>query len=317
VNTQFQYIDVGVNIDVTPRVHPDGDVSMKLTVDVSSIAGQSTIGGIQQPIISQRKIEHDVRLKDGEVSVLGGLIERDTTKTLNGIPGISQIPFLQYLSSDISKEVSDQEILIVLTPHIIRFPSISAEDLRTLAAGTDTNVRVYRDDVEPQAAPAALPPPPKPAGPPASQPSPQMPQGATAAPQLHFDPATANMKPGDHATLGLSVTNVNDLYSIPLLIHYNPAVVQVEEVSDGGFLSGGSQQIAIVQRIDEQRGEVVVSATRQPNTPGVSGSGTLLGFKIRAVAPGNSDIQVLQVNARNSQQQNIPVVSGAATIRVQ
>jgi len=317
VNTQFQYIDVGVNIDVTPRVHPDGDVSMKLTVDVSSIAGQSTIGGIQQPIISQRKIEHDIRLKDGEVSVLGGLIERDTTKNLNGIPGISQIPFLQYLSSDISKEVSDQEILIVLTPHIIRFPSISAEDLRTLAAGTDTNVRVYRDDVEPQAAPAALPPPPKPAGPPASQPSPQMPRGATAAPQLRFDPATANMKPGDHATLGLSVTNVNDLYSIPLLIHYNPAVVQVEEVSDGGFLSGGSQQIAIVQRIDEQRGEVVVSATRQPNTPGVSGSGTLLGFKIRAVAPGNSDIQVLQVNARNSQQQNIPVVSGAATIRVQ
>jgi general secretion pathway protein D len=317
VNTQFQYIDVGVNIDVTPRVHPDGDVSMKLTVDVSSIAGQSTIGGIQQPIISQRKIEHDIRLKDGEVSVLGGLIERDTTKNLNGIPGISQVPFLQYLSSDISKEVVDQEILIVLTPHIIRFPSISAEDLRTLAAGTDTNVRVYRDDLEPQAAPAALPPPPKPAGPPASQPSPQMPQGASAAPQLHFDPATANMKPGDHATLGLSVTNVNDLYSIPLLIHYNPAVVQVEEVSDGGFLSGGSQQIAIVQRIDEQRGEVVVSATRQPNTPGVNGSGTLLGFKIRAVAPGNSDIQVLQVNARNSQQQSIPVVSGAATIRVQ
>jgi general secretion pathway protein D len=320
VNTQFQYIDVGVNIDVTPRVHPDGDVSMKLTVDVSSIAGQSTIGGIQQPIISQRKIEHDIRLKDGEVSVLGGLIERDTIKSLNGVPGISQVPFLQYLSSDISKEVVDQEILIVLTPHIIRFPSISAEDLRTLAAGTDTNVRVYRDDLEPQAAPAALPPPPKPAGPPASQPSPQMPQGAqgaTAAPQLHFDPATANMKPGDHATLGLSVTNVNDLYSIPLLIHYNPAVVQVEEVSDGGFLSGGSQQIAIVQRIDEQRGEVVVSATRQPNTPGVNGSGTLLGFKIRAVAPGNSDIQVLQVNARNSRQQSIPVVSGAATIRVQ
>ncbi len=316
VNTQFQYIDVGVNIDVTPRVHPDGDVSMKLTVDVSSIAGQSTIGGIQQPIISQRKIEHDIRLKDGEVSVLGGLIERDTTKNLNGIPGISQIPFLQYLSSDISKEVSDQEILIVLTPHIIRFPSISAEDLRTLAAGTDTNVRVYRDDTEPQ---AALPQPPKPApaGPPASQPTPQMPRGATAAPQLRFDPATATMKPGDHATLGLSVTNVNDLYSIPLLIHYNPAVVQVEEVSDGGFLSGGSQQIAIVQRIDEQRGEVVVSATRQPNTPGVNGSGTLLGFKIRAVAPGNSDIQVLQVNARNSQQQSIPVVSGAATIRVQ
>jgi general secretion pathway protein D len=317
VNTQFQYIDVGVNIDVTPRVHPDGDVSMKLVVDVSSIAGQSNIGGIQQPVISQRKIEHDIRLKDGEVSVLGGLIERDTTKTLNGIPGISQVPFLQYFSSDISKDVSDQEVLIVLTPHVIRFPSISAEDLRTLAAGTDTNVRVYRDNDEPQSTPNAMPAPHSAGAPPAAQmTSPTMPAGTPAA-QLRFDPATANLKPGERTTVGLSVANVSDLYSIPLLIHYNPSVVQVEEVRDGGFLSGGSQQIAIVQRIDEQRGEVVVSATRQPNTPGVNGSGTLLGLVIRAVAPGNSDIQVLQVNAHNSQQQNIPIVSGAATIRVQ
>jgi general secretion pathway protein D len=318
VNTQFQYIDVGVNIDVTPRVHPDGDVSMKLIVDVSQIAGTSNIGGISQPIISQRKIEHDIRLKDGEVSVLGGLIERDTIKNLNGIPGFSEIPLARYLSSDISKEVQDQEVLIVLTPHIIRFPSIGAEDLRTMAAGTDTNVRVYRDNDTAQAAPVSTPQMPGAGGPPPVNPmSPQMPPPTSAAAQLRFDPASATLKPGENATLGLSVANVSDLYSIPLLIHYNPSVVRVEEVLDGGFLSGGSQQIAIVQRIDEQRGEIVVSATRQPNTPGVNGSGTLLGFKIHAVAPGSSDIQVLQVNARNSQQQNIPMVSGAATIRVQ
>jgi hypothetical protein len=115
----------------------------------------------------------------------------------------------------------------------------------------------------------------------------------------------------------LAVSNVNDLYSIPLLIHYNPGVVQVEEVRDGGFLSGGTQQIAIVQRIDAQRGEIVVSATRQPNTPGVNGSGTLLGIVVRGVAPGSSDLQILQVNAHDSQQRTIPVVSGAATIQVQ
>ena len=75
--------------------------------------------------------------------------------------------------------------------------------------------------------------------------------------------------------------------------------------------------MAIVQRIDAQRGEIVVSATRQPNTPGVNGSGTLLGFVIRGVAPGNSDLQILQVNAHDSQQHTIPMVSGAATIQVQ
>ncbi|MGA8224370.1 MAG: cohesin domain-containing protein, partial [Candidatus Acidiferrales bacterium] len=107
------------------------------------------------------------------------------------------------------------------------------------------------------------------------------------------------------------------LYSIPLLIHYDPAVVQVEEVRDGGFLSGGTQEIAIVQRIDQQKGEVVVSSTRQPNTPGVNGTGTLLGIVVRALAPGKTALQILQVNGRDSHQHSIPMVSGEATIQVQ
>jgi general secretion pathway protein D len=93
-------------------------------------------------------------------------------------------------------------------------------------------------------------------------------------------------------------------------------VVPVSSIRDGGFLSGGKQEIAIVQRIDTQQGQVIVSATRQPNTPGVNGSGTLLGLVVRAVAPGKTALQILQVNARNSQQQTIPMVSGEATIEV-
>jgi general secretion pathway protein D len=74
VNTQFTYIDVGVIVDVTPRIHPSGDVSIKVSVEVSSVTGHVTIGSIDQPIISQRKIEHDVRLKDREVNILGACL---------------------------------------------------------------------------------------------------------------------------------------------------------------------------------------------------------------------------------------------------
>jgi general secretion pathway protein D len=312
VNTQFQYIDVGVNIDVTPRVHPDGDVSMKLSIEVSQITGSSNIGGINQPVISQRKIEHDVRLKDGEVSVLGGLIERTETKNVNGIPGLAQLPLIRYLFSDNSTEVQEDETLIVLTPHIIRFPSIDADNLRTVAAGTDSNPHVYRQGGD--APSSAVPPPASPFT--ASQAP--LPGAPPMTPQLHFEPANAALKPGDTTTLGLAISNVNDLYSIPLLIHYNPAVIQVEEVRNGGFLSGtGPQDIAIVQRIDAQKGDVVISATRQPNTPGVNGSGTLLGIVVRGVAPGTSALQILQVNARDSQQRTVPMVSQEATIQVQ
>ena len=289
---------MGVNVEVTPRVHPEGDVSMKLDVEISPIPGTSNIGGINQPIISQTKIEHDVRLKDGEVSILGGLIEQDTTKNVNGIPGGAQIPIFRYLVSDNSSEVKNNEVLIVITPHVIRFPSITADNLRSIAAGTDTNVRVYRERCRaaysaPQVRCGRLHPVP---------PRKRLRIRSGTGYAIALRSGSVTLKPGDSTTLGLSISNVNDLYSIPLLIHYNPAVVQVEEVRDGGFLSGGTQQIAIVQRIDEQRGEVVVSATRQPNTPGVNGSGTLLGIVVRGVAPGNRILQILQVNAHDSQQ---------------
>ncbi len=334
VNTQFQYIDVGVNIEVTPRVHPDGEVSMKLTVDISQIINTSNIGGINQPVIGQKKVEHDIRLKEGEVNILGGLFERTVSNNVNGIPGIGEVPGLGYLFSDNNKTIAEDETLIVLTPHVLRQPSLTAENLQSMAAGTDSNVRVYRNDatvetpataqptaqavapaVRPNAAPAA------PGVTPASMTQPQA-QDATAAAQpgaavqLHFEPSTAVLKPGDTTTVGLAISNVNDLFSIPLMIHYNPAVIQVEEVRNGGFLSGGTQEIAVVQRIDQQKGEVVVSATRQPNTPGVSGTGTVLGLVIRAVGPGVANLQILEANARNSQQQAIPIVSGEATIQV-
>ena len=94
VNTQFQYLDVGVIIDVTPRIHPeDHEVSLKLSVEVSSVTGTQNIGGINQPVISTKKIEHDVRLQDGEVNILGGLIERtEYTNRFQAGPGSRRFP---------------------------------------------------------------------------------------------------------------------------------------------------------------------------------------------------------------------------------
>jgi general secretion pathway protein D len=330
VNTQFQYIDVGVNVEVTPRVHPDGEVSMKLVVDVSQITGTSNIGGINQPVIGQKKVEHDIRLKEGESSYLAGLIERTDTHNINGIPGLGEIPGIQYMFSDNSKHIQEDETVIVLTPHILRFPSITADNLTVIGAGTDSNVRVYHEPaaVQPAGGPGGTGAGVKSSGAaapaagvsPTSMTTPAQPGGAPnpdVAVQLHFEPNMTSLKTGDSATIGLAVSNVQDLYSIPLLIHYDPAVISVEEVRDGGFLGGSnSQNIAIVQRIDAQRGEVVVSATRPPGTLGVNGTGTVLGIVVHALAPGTSHLQILQVNAHNSQQATIPMVSGEATVQV-
>ncbi len=319
VNTQFQYLDVGVNVDVTPRIHPDHEISMKVNIVVSSQTGSTNIGGINQPIISQRSIEHDIRLKDGEVNVLGGLIEQTDTDTYSGIPGLSKIPGFHYLFGADTLDHEKDEILIVLIPHIVRLPSISAENLRSIASGTDTNAEVRLEDAvllpeapKPQAAaPQAAPTPaaavaPAPANASASQ-------NAT----LRFEPGTAALKPGETTTIGVAVQNVQDLYSIPMLLQFNPAVISIEDVRQGGFLSGGTQEVAIVERVDKERGQAIISATRMPNTPGVSGSGTLVGIVVKGLAPGNSQLSIVQVNAKDSQQRPIQVVTSEATVRVQ
>jgi general secretion pathway protein D len=318
VNTQFQYLDVGVNVDVTPRIHPDHEISMKVNIVVSSQTGSTNIGGINQPIISQRSIEHDIRLKDGEVNVLGGLIEQTDTNTVNGIPGLAKIPFFRNFFSSSTVDHEKDEILIVLIPHIVRIPSISVENLRSIASGTDTNAEVRLADAVmlpdlpkaqaapvPQAAPAAVMAPAS-ASAPASQ-------NAT----LQFEPVTAALKPGETTTIGVTVQNVQDLYSIPMLLQFNPAVVSIEDVRQGGFLSGGTQEVAIVERVDKERGQAIISATRMPNTPGVSGSGTLVGIVVKGLAPGNSQLSIVQVNAKDSQQRPIQVVTGEATVKVQ
>jgi general secretion pathway protein D len=143
------------------------------------------------------------------------------------------------------------------------------------------------------------------------------PAPAVNTPRIHFEPATLNLSPGQTSTVGIAVDNVSDLFAIPLMIQYNPAVISIEEARHGTFLSGGTQEIAVVQRVDKEHGQAIISATRQPNTPGVSGSGTLLGIVIKAIGPGTSNLSIVQVNAKDSQQRSIPLVTTEATIRVQ
>lgn len=324
VNTQFTYQDVGVNIDLTPRVHPNREVSMKVMIEVSSVTGTSTIGGIQQPIISQRKIENDIRLKEGEANILSGLFERIDTKTLNGWPGFAKVPFLRYLFSDDKTDHQDNEVLIVLVPRIVRMPEWTKANLRPLFSGTEASVQVKKESeirapAQPSHTPAPANPSPAAATPAAGAPASTAP-GATAANQaakMRFEPQSLSLKPGQTATVGIVVENVNDLFSIPLLLQFNPAVVSVEEVQHGGFLSGGTQEIAIVQQVFKDKGQAIISATRQPNTPGVSGTGTLIGIVVKALAPGSSNLSIVQVNAKDSQQRTIPLVTSEAVVQVQ
>src|SRR6267378_2243545 len=321
VDTPVTDLDVGVKIDLTPRVHPNRDVSLKLKVEVSAHTNDVSIGGITQPVISQRVIEHDIRLKEGEVSILAGLIQRTDSKTLEGWPGFAKLPLLRYLFSHDKTDHQEDEVLIVLTPRIVRIPEWTKANLRPLYSGSEANVQVKRESElhAPAQQPAQQPQMNQNAGPgtAAPAPAPGTTAPAAAAAKIRFEPQSLTLKAGQTATIGVVVENVTDLFSIPLLLQYNPAVISVEEVRHGGFLSGGTQEIAIVHQPFKDKGQSIISATRGPNTPGVSGSGTLIGIVIKGLAPGSSNLSIVQVNAKDSQQNLIPLITSEATVQVQ
>jgi general secretion pathway protein D len=143
VNTQFTYLDVGVNVDILPHVHDNNEVSMHITLEISSITGQVNLGGINEPVIGQRKVDCDLRMKEGEVGLLGGLINQEDDTTVTGIPGLASIPLFGKLFSGNSVTHNRDQLMIILVPHILRRPEISAENLRSIAVGNATVIQLH------------------------------------------------------------------------------------------------------------------------------------------------------------------------------
>lgn len=350
VNTQFQYQDVGVNVDIQPKVHNDREVSMHVEIEISNVRDFTDIGGIQQPIIGQRTIAHDIRIEEGEASILGGLNQGQVFKTKSGVPFLSEIPILGRLFSITRVEDNENEILIVLIPHIVRLPTIDESNLKSIASGTDQTFQVrYEEDgngeaalpppgqaIEPQpqqpapAAPVAQTPPPfeQPGTQPApEQPTPQPQQPAqqpqqpaqqpeqpapAAGPRLSLAPANPTVGVDQELTLAVRIDAAEQLFGAPLRIRYNKDVLSLEEVERGDFLAGPEGTDLIFSRnIRNQVGQAAVNISRFPGTGGADGGGTLITLRFRAIAPGQSSVNISPMGARNAQQQ---VVTIAATM---
>ena len=146
VNTQFQYLDVGVNITMKPTVHYDGDVSMKLKVEVSSEGPQQNLGGITNPIINQQISEETIRVRSGEATVLSGILQHQRSLTISGYPGLGELPLLKYIFSSTSDTNTDDEIVFLLVPHIVRATDVSPLNLRQVDTGTTNDIELRHID---------------------------------------------------------------------------------------------------------------------------------------------------------------------------
>jgi general secretion pathway protein D len=325
VNTQFQYLDVGVNIDVTPRIHANGDVTLKVAMDISSVTSTSNIGGIDQPVIGQRKIEHEVRLKEGEANLLGGMLEELQSKSLTGIPGLAQIPLLKYLFGQTNTEHSQTETVFVLIPHIVRRQLLSTLNQQAIDVGTANAISLRRARSTSAGATSSTSPAsgagsvnvPQPAPAAAAPPEPQLMQRGGGQASFAFDPPAVTPKAGSTFTVNVMMTGAQNVYSVPLQLTYDPKLLQVVNVSNGSLLSQDGQIVTVTHREDDSTGTMQVMATRPPGANGVSGQGPVLTLTFMAKAPGQSSLAIARGGAKDPAMQALPVNGAAATVTIQ
>jgi general secretion pathway protein D len=138
--TSFQYQDIGIKIDIEPRVHHNKEITMKLTVEASNQNGFVPSSSGDQPIIGTRTITSTIRLKEGETNILAGLIRNDKSITKTSIPFLGDLPIIGVLFRNTREDTRRTDLLMTITPHIVRSPSITEDDLLPVWVGTENNV---------------------------------------------------------------------------------------------------------------------------------------------------------------------------------
>ena len=317
VNTQFQYLDVGVNVDILPKIHGDDEVSLHVEIDISTVKERIDIGGIQQPVIGQRKVIHDLRLREGEMNLIGGLVQQTETRTYSGIPLLMQIPYLGRLFSTESITRNESELMIALVPHIIRSQEIMPVNLRGIAAGADQTVRLIRSAPEGAAVPVVAPPPSTLDTPAATTDAPKASLIAPAAAvKLNWQPEGVVTKTGSPVVITLQVTEAVDLFSAPLKVKYDPKSLKLAAATAGVFLSTDGQRVNFAYQDSPAVGEVSVILNRLPGVPGLTGAGALLSLTFQTLAQGVTSVAISESSLKNSKLQPVPAQTPGVAIEI-
>jgi type II secretory pathway component GspD/PulD (secretin) len=329
--TSFTYRPVGVTVQMTPRVSIEGDIQIKLMIESSNLGAGITIAGQELPSFGSRRVETDLRLREGESTLLAGLLQEQQRRQLSGLPWVMHLPVIKQLFSANDNSIQQSDVVMLLTPRIVRSREFTANDLGPIYIGTQSNLGLSGPPPligatpEPgqagaapapagqQLAPAAGQAPAPVAVPPAPAPAPAPQQPAPPAPNPNAPPAGAAVPgptsvaagqvvvsvPGPEFRMGggpylvpISITNASQLSGVTLTVTYNPAVVRLVNVQEGSFMRAGGVNASFTQQPDPVAGRVDIAVVRRGDITGVAGTGLLAGLLFEPVAPGAANLNV-------------------------
>ncbi len=251
-------------------------------------------------------------------------MEDQQTKQLSGIPGLAQIPILRYLFGQTTQDHSQNQIVFAIVPHIIRRHEVDEINQRAIDIGTATTISLHHEPKAGAAAPTSTGQPSSitPTGPggaaqPGTRPAPAAQQPPSGTANFLFDPPTIQVDKGKTFAVNLLISGAQNVYSVPVQVNYDPKMLQLVNVSNGGFLSQDGQVVTVVHREDEMLGQSQITASRPSGAAGVSGQGCVVTLTFEAKSTGQTPLTITRGGARDPGLQAIAVNGAQASVTVQ
>ena len=294
------YEDVGIIIATSPRVHHNGEITLQLQIEISAVIGESTVQNL--PIFSSRTLSTTIRLRDGQTNLLAGLLREDERTALRGLPILMDLPIIGKLFSSTKQDVVQTDIVLSITPHILRMAEITQEDLEAVYVGTEANIsgggrgsrRGGRGGDEADEDDEAL-------------------QDPVVVELL---PAELDMFPGRDFRLDINLEGNQEIYSAGLRVSFDPTSVEFLRAEEGSLLNGDGSDTSY-QAARASQGNIAIGLSRMGEVGGVLSSGTLATLVFQVLAPGQSEISVGSAAIRSADGQPLPVEFRPARLRVE
>ncbi len=342
LTSTFEYKDVGIKLAIEPTVHLNNTVTLKMGLEISSLGDLIDFGnGQKQYRFGTRNTDTLINLRDGETVIIGGLIKDEERKGRIKIPILGDIPILGKLFSSSDDGTIKTDILMSITPNIVRNMELPDKDMQSFWSGTEENYdtkplfvtadskssrsrKAYdktttlesmakRDLGTPPQAGAALKEAPVSLPTATGAPAPAAPAVSV---MLEMKPAEAAAQLGQDARFDITAVNVKDLYGVIMTLSYDPKVVEFKSASEGPLLKKDGQQTSFLFSNNIKAGTVDIYMTRIGDVGGVGGSGSLCTLVFQGKSGGTTDVAVKSVKLTNFNREQIKADSRGARIAV-
>lgn len=314
-----QYVDVGVKVNAEPSIQLNNEISIKLNLEVSSILQKETVGADKSTsvvTIGTRNVETVLSLKDGETSIIGGLIQNSSNNDKSKVYLLSDIPLIGPLFTNSNSSKDKTELMLAITPRLIRGVSVPLPGLASFVSGKEDHPSLVRPmssfDLEPvfegeaqpkgienkndatsatagishPVIPGSVPPAPQPAD---AEPGPVVPVPVPARRTLLQLSAPLSASVGQQFNLDIKVSDVNDLASAPFVLKYDPTLVSFMAISEGTFMKKDGRPTTFGSMTDSAAGTVTVTLGLTAGNSGVSGGGTLATASFKTIKQGRAN----------------------------